>query len=63
MLEYFNEKGMNRYRVWCEGWPHDMFEIMSNEEFFDLQLAVAKFPNLFTLVEIEDYEELERDKK
>ena len=54
---------MNRYRVWCEGWPHDMFEIMSNEEFFDLQLAVAKFPNLFTLVEIEDYEELERDKK
>ena len=41
-------------RVWLSGWFNDQFERLTREEFEELQTMVAKFPNLFTITEMQE---------
>jgi hypothetical protein len=58
MLEYFFESGMNRYRVWCKGWPGDTFVLMTPIRFKLLCDFASEFSEVINLVETHDVEEV-----
>ena len=45
-MEYFYERGMNRFRVWHKHWPNDRFEVLTAAQFAKLQEVSAEFPDL-----------------
>ncbi len=50
-------------RVWLDGWPGDMFEVLSAEQFAKLQTLASELSsfNLGTPVVLQDFEELDND--